>query len=230
VKAVDAVLCEGLAEITALMKEADERRRWGIARPKRAVESDLKSAVREVAGPRAVTAGLGLEARERTIAPEDWPRVGPVDVVFTHQSTAEASPVAAFVELKWVHEERLWYVAWDLAKSALVSRLGLAERAFCIVGFLDSERETRYGELIAARRWEMPRFLEQFHDAMKPFCFREPGRELPTGPLRLPARMDVTRVCDQHTRQRTLPWTLSVLEVRAPGDRWVAVDDRGLPT
>jgi len=167
------------------MQAAEERRRPSVAVPKRAVESDLKSALRGVAVLPLGRVGLRLEEVERAIAPPDWPRVGPVDIVVTNADASnQTSSAVAFVELKWVHEDRLWYLAWDLVKSALVSRLGLAERALCIVGALDSE----------------------------------------------PALMDVALLCEYSLRVRSLPWTLSVVEVRAPGDRWVSVDDRGVPT
>ena len=76
----------------------------------------------------------------------------------------------------------------------------------------------------------MSRFLQEFHDAMKPFCFRDSAHEHSSGPYRLPALMDVALLCEYSLRVRSLPWTLSVVEVRAPGDRWVSVDDRGVPT
>jgi hypothetical protein len=227
---LDWLLCNALGDVGPLMQAADERRRLSPTNTKRAVESDLKSALRDKVAPLAGAAGLRLDDVEGTIVTAEWPRVGPVDLVFTrHGASDRAGSAAAFVELKWTHGDRLWHVAWDLAKSALVARLGLADRALCVVGALDSERTTRYGALLAATRREMAPFLREFHDAMKPFCFREPDQDHPTGPYRLPAAMETAVLCRQPVRVRSVPWTLSVLEVRAPGNKWVAVDERGRP-
>jgi hypothetical protein len=191
------------------------------------VERDLKTALRTVLEASLDPAGLRLESRERSIAPNEWPRVGPVDLVFQHVNTADEGRAAAFVELKWAHTDVLWHVAWDLAKSALVARLGLAERAVCVVGALESERRTRYGALLAETRRETVQFLRDFHEAMRPFCFHEAAREHPTGPYRLPTIMEIAVRCEHRFQVRSLPWTLTVLEVGAPGDEWVVVDERG---
>jgi len=227
---LDSLLCGALKPVGPLMETADVRRRVSSTHPKRAVERDLKSALRTVVAPLAGTAGLRLADAERTIAPIEWPRVGPVDLYFQYLDANVAEPrAAAFVELKWAHADRLWYVAWDLVKSALVARLGLTDRALCVVGALDSERMIRYGALLTETQRETTRFLGEFHDAMKPFCFPEPGREHPTGPYRLPAVMEVAVLCEHELDVRSLPWTLAVLEVSAPGQGWVVVDERGLP-
>jgi hypothetical protein len=228
---LDSSLCGALKAIGPLMQAADDRRSLSPTHPKRAVERDLKSALRTVVGPLAAAAGLRLDDVERTIAPIEWPRVGPVDLIFLdhHLNASNGEGRAAFVELKWAYTDVLWYVAWDLAKSALVARLGLAERALCVVGTLDSERTTRYGALLAETQRDTAQFLRDFHDALKPFCFPEPGREHPTGPYSLPAVMETAVLCEHPLLVRSLPWTLVVLEVSAPGSEWVAVDERGRP-
>lgn len=106
----------------------------------------------------------------------------------------------------------------------------LADQALCVVGALDSERRGRYGPLVRDGQREMNQFLRDFSSAMKPFGFRKPATRTRPGPYRLPARMDVAVLAETPMRVRSTPWTVTVLDVRAPGDAWVNVDDRGLPT
>lgn len=62
---LDSLLCGALEQVEPLMNAADERRRLSLTRPKRAVESDLKAALRQLAGPLAGEAGLRLNETER---------------------------------------------------------------------------------------------------------------------------------------------------------------------
>lgn len=227
---LDALLCQALKKVGPLMHIADEDRHLSTGRYRHAIETDLKGALRRVVEPLAHDAGLCLEQIERPIEPKEWPRVGPVDFVFTRfQAGQRSSSAAAFVELKWARTDALWIVAWDLVKSALVTRLGLTARALCIVGALDSERATRYGALLAPGSYDMRQFLCGFHSALKPFCFREPNDEHPTGPYCLPDYMEVTVLCEHAMHLRALPWTLSVMDVHAPGNEWVTLNEHGQP-
>lgn len=213
-----------------MMVEADERRRLGTRRPYRAAETDLKASLRTLIPSPAAELGLELSGVEWAISPEDWPRVGPVDLVLAESGAAAVrGQAAAFVELKWAIDDRLWYLAWDLLKSALVRRLGLAEQSFCVVGAVDSERATRYAVLLEGREQDVAEFVNTFHDALKPFCYAEAGRRHPTGPYRLPARMHISVLRERRLRVGGVPWTVTVLEVEAPGDDWIRLDEHCRP-
>jgi hypothetical protein len=214
--------------IARLMIKVDEQRRASASHRKHATEADLKAAVHEVLGAKARRSGLALRATELSISPKDWPRVGPVDVVLT--AAGRAGTAEAFVELKWAREDKLWHCAWDLAKAALVSRVGLARRSLLFVGASHRERATRYGGLLRDEDRTTAQFLRRYADAIKPFCFRDDGHEHPRGPYRLPPHFLTAVVAEHPFRLRAEPWTLTLLDVLAPpeGD-CIAVDDRGGP-
>lgn len=179
------------------MRIADEQR-LSAGQGKYVAERDFKRELRAVAAPLTHEANLRLDPGERAIKPmlTEWPRIGPVDLVFRHLHGGELPhTAAAFIELKWARSNPLWWVAWDLIKSALVARLGLAQRALCIVGARDSKRGTPYDALLETEQYDMQQFLCDFHDTLCRFCFREPAQEHPTGPYCLPALMEVALVC-----------------------------------
>ena len=72
------------------MNAADERRRAGPKRPFRAVERDLKDAVKGAAAKPARDAGLRIAEKEWVVSPVEWPRVGAVDLVVTRGGPSDA--------------------------------------------------------------------------------------------------------------------------------------------
>lgn len=213
--------------IAELMVKADESRRASGTRYKHAIEPDLKDAVRATLSARVADNGFGLHPTELSISPEDWPRIGGVDVVLTDLGAPAPPPGAV---LKWARVDKLWHCAWDLAKAALVSRLGLARRSLLLVGASEAESSSRYGGLLHELHRATPDFLRSCHDAIGPFCRRDEGFAHPRGPYRLPPAFSSRRLGAPHRfRLRRENWTLTVLEVIADlGGACVDVDDRGL--
>jgi hypothetical protein len=98
------------------MIKADQRRRTSSGRYRHGIEPDLKEAVRKTLGPRVADYRFCLHPAEPSISPEEWPRVGGVDIVLADLGAkAPPPPGAVFVELKWARVDKLWHCAWDLA-------------------------------------------------------------------------------------------------------------------
>jgi len=169
-----------------------------------------------------------LQPRERAISPEFWPRVGNVDVEIRARADLTWT---GFMELKWARTDKLWHCVWDLAKAALVTHAGIANRALLLIGATARERATRYGAVLEAREWPTRAFLSQFADAMRPFCFAEEGREHPTGPYALPESFVVRPIGHISCfKLRDDEWTVTLLDVTTRKDLGVVeLDDRCVP-
>lgn len=227
------LLTEALPHVAAGMVE-QARLRDTIGQPKRIDESILKAETKRAIAALAADAGLAAERYERTIKPDDWPRVGRVDIVVSSvaATAARPGPASAFVELKWGFKDALWNCIWDVAKSALVSRLGLADEALVLAGFSDAREweHVKYGSLLTTREWDTAAFQRAYRSEWRYWARPpRPPEKRRTGPYRLPERFRTTLVARHAFRFEGDPWSLGLVEVAAVGDRWVELDDWAQP-
>jgi len=198
----------------------------------RVVESTLKAAAKNALSERASEVGIEVGASERRIHPKEWPRVGAVDVVLSMEARSSDAPALAFVELKWGLKDALWNCVWDIAKCALVQRLGLADQALLLVGFSDAHEwsHNHYGLLMTDRVWDTRAYMTDYHDDWK-YWAKPPdtGKEHRTGPYKLPARLSTTLSARHRFTLDQIPWSLGVLAVEAASDDWIDIDEHGSP-
>lgn len=226
------ILRHALPEIAQSMVTRSHPKKPGDPAP-RVTEATLKTATKEaIAGP-VQQPGLHIEPKERTISPPQWPRVGNVDLVIATPASREAATTpSAFVELKWGLKDSLWYCVWDIAKSAVVNRVGLCEEALLLVGHSDKYEwaHAKYGKLLKSKPWTAHEFQTTFADEWKYWARpAKPGEDHPTGPYMLPARFDVELLHRHAFQFRDAAWSLGLLRVEAPGDEWTHLDDWARP-
>jgi hypothetical protein len=215
-----------------MVEAARQHKATGI--PCRIDESVLKVQAKAALAAPAGAAGLRIEPQERTIRPEDWPRVGRVDLVVSPSTTAATRPVPthAFVELKWGFKDALWNCIWDVAKSALVHLLGLAEHALLLGGFSD-EREwqhPKYARLMTSRRWTAGEFQRLYASDWRYWARPPtPAETDRTGPYRLPREFSTELVARHGFRFEGAAWSLGLVAVTTAGADCIDLDERALP-
>jgi hypothetical protein len=224
-----AMLAERLPAIAERMVE-QARPRDTTGTPARLAEATLKQQTRDATSAPARSLGWQLEQHERGVHPDEWPRVGGVDLVY---SPAVGARPPVFVELKWGYKDALWNCIWDIAKNALMRRLAHAGRAVVLGGFGDRREwnHRRYGSLLTTRSWQTADFQSSYAADWR--CWARGPREGEmhrTGPYRLPRTFNTTLLARQPFRLDGEPWSLGLLDVEPHGDDWLELDEVAQPT
>jgi len=121
---------------------------------------------------------------------------------------------------------------WDIAKCALMRRVGRAELALVVVGFSDNEwRHRRYGQLLTDKHWETAEFQRAYRRDWRHWTGpAESGKEHRKGPYRLPIALTTRLLGRYEFGFRAQEWTLGVVQVEALPGEWVGLDDWAQPT
>jgi hypothetical protein len=220
------LLVEALPDIAARMSRQAEPIAAGVRG--RLDERSFQRAVRATLVDLGEPAGIAVEATERTVRPDDWPRVGRIDVVL---SPCKDRGAATFLELKWGAKDALWNCIWDVAKCALMVRCGYCRHAVLLAGCSAKEWEhPRYGALFADRDCDTAKLQRRYASDWRYWTGPpEPGKTSPKGPYRLPSRMSRRVLRRQPFRLDGQASALAAMEVTAPGDDWIELDQWALP-